>query len=479
MCEYFERTEQIIEFVMAINEIFKSDWPTIVSNSTVYQQLFGNALLDRFKTLISIELSSVEKEMLANFAKCNSNPLPLFHKRAAKFDTLSTSSISPELHDIIQKTFDRIKELWSHVNKYVNIGSEENVADLQDSLADAVLEMIQRLVNDEIVVTSKNGYTESDEEALNHVDNSSKWLMRFRLFLALIQHEPSILAQCVSRSATKIERSNKLLHSAAENSLCRFMDFLIDETARDSDLTLMLDFCRQPYRWLDLVQATEKVQLEDAGSIEVPTQLSRHLYMFLHNICRKINLNAIGHLFTRNVTTHITNRLGTILSEILKTCADDCFVTPLVCTQLLFDAKALFLMFPNKQFIEAATILEAKIDPFDLKILSTPLSRNAKLFTQRTYMLFGQLQTETIGSSKDTSLSSSYTALVDIAPKITNIPRLGLIPRLSKLKEEERPLKAKQLSTVQSGQTMGAKSSSTSSFSSFFTDKISSGWFKA
>ena len=74
-------------------------------------------------------------------------------------------------------------------------------------------------MNDEIVEKPKNGYTESDEEALNHVDNSSKWLMRFRLFLALIQHEPSILAQCVSRSATKIERSNKLLHSAAENSL--------------------------------------------------------------------------------------------------------------------------------------------------------------------------------------------------------------------------------------------------------------------
>lgn len=110
MCEYFEKTEQLVEFNMAVNEIFKGvsdvrgiihlqDWPTIVSNSSVYHKLFGNALLERFKSLISIEMLSIEKEMLTNYAKCNSKPLPLFHKRAAKFDTLSTSSISPELHE--------------------------------------------------------------------------------------------------------------------------------------------------------------------------------------------------------------------------------------------------------------------------------------------------------------------------------------------------------------------------------------------
>ena len=89
------------------------------------------------------------------------------------------------------------------------------------------------------------------------------------------------------------------------------MDYLIDEAARESELSRMVDFCQHPNLWLDLIQALEKVQLEDdAGTIEVPTQLSRLFYMLLHNICRKINQNAIGHLFTRNVTTHITNRLG-------------------------------------------------------------------------------------------------------------------------------------------------------------------------
>lgn len=69
----------------------------------------------------------------------------------------------------------------------------------------------------------------------------------------------------------------------------------------------------------------------------------------------------------------------------LKLCAEQCFTvaTP-ICTQLLFDCKALFRMFLSHEFIEAAHLVEAKLDSFDVKVLDAPLSRNAKLFAQRT-----------------------------------------------------------------------------------------------
>lgn len=50
-------------------------------------------------------------------------------------------------------------------------------------------------------------------------------------------------------------------------------------------------------------------------------------------------------------------------------------------------------------------------------------------------MIFGQLQEEPLTPSKDsTLLNSNYSTLIDITPKIEDIRRLTLIPRLSKLK---------------------------------------------
>lgn len=62
--------------------------------------------------------------------------------------------------------------------------------------------------------------------------------------------------------------------------------------------------------------------------------------------------------------------------------------TSLICTQLLFDCKCLFIMFRKKEFVEVEQIIEKKLDPFIFKLISTPISRNAKLFAQRTSVNF-------------------------------------------------------------------------------------------
>lgn len=73
----------------------------------------------------------------------------------------------------------------------------------------------------------------------------------------------------------------------------------------------------------------------------------------------------------------------------LKLCCTQCLkTTNSICFQLLFDCKTFFLMFLNHEFIEAAQIIESKLNVIDLKLLEVSLNQNAKLFVQRTFVIF-------------------------------------------------------------------------------------------
>lgn len=89
----------------------------------------------------------MEKELRVQLLLINCNPPPLFHKRATKFDGLLAAGVSHELHALIQKSFNRLSALMSRVEKYVQIGYDENVEVLRMYLSDAVLEMLKRQVS--------------------------------------------------------------------------------------------------------------------------------------------------------------------------------------------------------------------------------------------------------------------------------------------------------------------------------------------
>uniref|UniRef100_A0A915EHJ2 Conserved oligomeric Golgi complex subunit 1 n=1 Tax=Ditylenchus dipsaci TaxID=166011 RepID=A0A915EHJ2_9BILA len=150
LCDHFEQTQEVVEFVAAINQIFKSDWPSIASNLSIYQRLFGNSLSDRFHVLIHKELSLLENGLLVQLPQVNSNPMPLFQKRAVKFDALLASGVSHELNDLVQKMFDGMRQLLSNVNKYVSLSKEQEESDQKsnshDALADAVIALVDRLL---------------------------------------------------------------------------------------------------------------------------------------------------------------------------------------------------------------------------------------------------------------------------------------------------------------------------------------------
>ncbi|KAI1730755.1 vps51/Vps67 domain-containing protein [Ditylenchus destructor] len=99
MCD-FENSQQLVEFVAAISQLFRSDWPSIASNLSIYQRLFGNSIADRFRFLIDKELSTLEINLISEVTKVNCNPMPLFQKRAVKFDALLASGVSHELNEL-------------------------------------------------------------------------------------------------------------------------------------------------------------------------------------------------------------------------------------------------------------------------------------------------------------------------------------------------------------------------------------------
>ena len=205
MCDFFERTSEMVEFITVVNGIFSSEWPAVQSNAAVYQKLFGNSLINRYKILIELELKNIEKQLIEEAGSTNANPPPLFQKRGARFDGLLASGVSKDMHELVQKVFHNLQELLGNTQKYISIGQEKNVKDLFDYLADDALEMTRRITSSE-----NFGPSESEKE---------KWLVRFRIFLALVQHEPSVLCQCMNSKTEHIVQCNKLLHSAAEQAL--------------------------------------------------------------------------------------------------------------------------------------------------------------------------------------------------------------------------------------------------------------------
>lgn len=87
--------------------------------------------------------------------------MPLFQKRAIKFNALLASGVSQELNkykllffidyykkkfSLVKEMFDGINKILINVNKYLSIGCENNVVLLQSYLAESVFLLIDRFI---------------------------------------------------------------------------------------------------------------------------------------------------------------------------------------------------------------------------------------------------------------------------------------------------------------------------------------------
>jgi hypothetical protein len=76
----------------------------------------------------------------------------------------------------------------------------------------------------------------SNNSSSNNRDLRAHWLAQFRLLLALVQHEPSVLCQCMNHQLDRIVACNRSLHTATERALwwalfcaiiCKYFDLEI------------------------------------------------------------------------------------------------------------------------------------------------------------------------------------------------------------------------------------------------------------
>uniref|UniRef100_A0AC35TUT4 Thioredoxin n=1 Tax=Rhabditophanes sp. KR3021 TaxID=114890 RepID=A0AC35TUT4_9BILA len=477
MCDDFKDCSEIVEFLCMLSDTFKSSVFKGPGAKYCFNALFGNTLVEKFKALTVNQLGVASSIFSKKGKIINLKPQNLFAKWMAKFDESITAGVSHELRQVVEEFFIEVSAIHSLVIKFCNYRLDDTNEDLMETFADSIVEMIKNLIDEE-----RNSNSKIEEYEIIPIYSTKfdleSWLGKFRILLGLIQHEPPTLSECMNDNFAKIGDLNTVLTKAAENTLCIFLDHLIALNLSSSDMQRMIVNCSEPLKWLDILQEFESVVVDETVTVKVPTKLNLYIFMFLYEITNSLNVKGIGHLMTRQSTRHLNNKLGCILSKYLKETAEQCSPFSEIVLQLLLDAKILFSMFLNEKFLEVIKILEDKMNGIDVELITPFLNSNSTLFIQKTYMLFGLLQTEQINTKGVGNKLASSSGITELYPRILNAPKLPMLPRLSSVNKDSNAARHREFQYDDQGAGSKSAANVVDSINSMVS-KFSNNWFKS
>ncbi|KAK6057912.1 hypothetical protein COOONC_04530 [Cooperia oncophora] len=121
ICEFYDKADDIIEFLHAICGVLRTGWPRMIPYSTVYQDLFGNVLFKKFTGIISRDLRNLEEQLIKQLKSINTAPPPLFEKTSNKFDPLMGIGISAALQECILKFYVGVQNARECCGRYEQV----------------------------------------------------------------------------------------------------------------------------------------------------------------------------------------------------------------------------------------------------------------------------------------------------------------------------------------------------------------------